>query len=342
MSEKFRRGIIQSRGLGDIIIALPIARHYYDQGEEIVWPICREFYPSFKDSAAWVSWVPIDTDEFGNFFLNTPLQVFKDRGVDQDEALYLYQYLNTAPELTDPEMFAILKFDQYKYQTSAVPFLKKWTLRNCITRNRGRESEFAAKLNLPARYAVTHLHGSSFHADIPVSWLDPAVDIIAIDEKLTDNIWDWLAVIEGAEAFVGIDSVFANMVDQMQVAGPELYWIRRSPWDLTPVLGESWKFVPTSLSTDDVQRVNPRKATEEKTAQVQQQQAAQRKPGDPVSHVPFQAQGNIPTSFMSALKPSPGGTGNLMTPPTQPQPTQQNKKSNPALDLYKSLGVRVK
>ena len=338
MSDKFRRGIIQSRGLGDILIALPIARHYWDQGEEIIWPICREFYASFKDSAPWVSWVPIDTDEFGNYFLNTPLQVFADQGVDHDEALYLYQYLNTAPELTDPEMFAILKFDQYKYQTSAVPFLKKWTLRNCITRNRGREAEFAAKLNLPERYAITHLSGSSFRADIPVTWLDPAVQVIAIDEKLTDNIWDWLSVIEGAEAFIGIDSVFANMVDQMQVAGPELYWIRRSPWDLTPVLGESWTFVPTSLPTDDVQRVNPRTAAAEQAAKT----APVKKAGDPVSHVPFQAAGVIPTSFMSALKPSPGGTGNLMAPPTQPPPTQQNKKSNPALDLYKSLGVRVK
>ena len=123
MSEKFKRGIIQSRGLGDILIALPIARHYWEQGEEIVWPICSEFLPSFKDSVNWVTWVPIETDAYGHYFLDTPLQEFARLGVDPDEALYLYQYLNTSPELTDPEMFAILKFDQYKYQTSAVPFL---------------------------------------------------------------------------------------------------------------------------------------------------------------------------------------------------------------------------
>ena len=74
---KFKRGIIQSRGLGDIIIALPIARHYWQQGEEIVWPICKEFHSSVKDHAAWVTWVPIDADPAGRFFLDRPLEVFK-------------------------------------------------------------------------------------------------------------------------------------------------------------------------------------------------------------------------------------------------------------------------
>jgi hypothetical protein len=179
--------------------------------------------------------------------------------------------------------------------------------------------------------------GSSFRADIRVDWLDPAVKVVNIDESLTDNIWDWLGVIESAEAFIGIDSVFANMVDQMQIKGPELYWIRRSPWDLTPVQGSAWTYVPTNLPTDDAVRVNPRKAAEELAAKNRPAPRA----GDPVSHVPFQAAGTIPTSFMSALKPSPGGTGNLMVPPTQ-QAQPQPKKTNPALDLYKSLGVRVK
>ena len=61
----FKRGIIQSRGLGDIIIALPIARHYYDQGEEVVWPVCAEFYTTVRDAVPWVTWVSIETDPAG-------------------------------------------------------------------------------------------------------------------------------------------------------------------------------------------------------------------------------------------------------------------------------------
>ena len=104
-----KRGIIQSRGLGDIIIALPIARHYFDRGDEIVWPVCEEFYSSVKDHVKWVNWVSIPTDPEGRYFLETPLSVFKDWGVDPDEALYLYQFLNTVPELTDPEISNCLR-----------------------------------------------------------------------------------------------------------------------------------------------------------------------------------------------------------------------------------------
>ena len=52
-------GIIQSRGIGDIVIALPIAKEYADQGNEIYWPICEDFVSHFKDTAPWVNWLPV-------------------------------------------------------------------------------------------------------------------------------------------------------------------------------------------------------------------------------------------------------------------------------------------
>jgi hypothetical protein len=67
MAKSKRLGIIQSRGLGDIVIALPIARHYYDQGWEILWPICQEFIHNFKDTVPWVKWISVTTDQ-GSFF----------------------------------------------------------------------------------------------------------------------------------------------------------------------------------------------------------------------------------------------------------------------------------
>jgi hypothetical protein len=301
---KVLRGIIQSRGLGDIIIALPIARHYYDQGEEIVWPICEEFYSSVKTHVPWVNWVPIETDPAGAFFLERPLAVFKEWGVDPDEALYLYQYLNVVPELTDPEMFNILKFDQYKYQTSGVPFRNKWDLGRCITRiNSGelalRDRLYADNL-LGKRYAVCHLTGSSARVDQSIiTFLDPAVKIINVDLYLTDSIFDWIGVLEGAEAIVCLDSAIANMVDQLNITGPQLYWIRRSAWDLTPVLGNSWTIVPTNLPITEPKRVDPAVAAREKAAK------NQARSGDTglVSHVPFETnKTGFPTSFMSALR----------------------------------------
>jgi hypothetical protein len=300
MTDKFKRGIIQSRGLGDIIIALPIARYYWSQGEEIVWPICREFYSSVKDHAAWVTWVPIDADPQGRFFLDRPLEVFREQGVDPDEALYLYQYLNTVPHLTDPELFNILKFDQYKYQTAGVPFRDKWRLDQCILRNLTRETALRKQLGLKLgdRYAVCHLTGSSARVEQSlITFLDPAVRVINVDDHLTDSIFDWCGVLEDAEALVCLDSALANMVDQLCIEGPKLYWIRRSAWDLTPVLGSAWTIVPTNLPIVEPKRVDP--AVEARNRQPK----SSAPDGALTSHVPFAVdRTGYPTSFMSALK----------------------------------------
>ncbi|MFM8760894.1 MAG: hypothetical protein ACKOPD_08980 [Polynucleobacter victoriensis] len=311
-----KRGIIQSRGLGDIIIALPIARYYYEQGDEIVWPICEEFVSSVQPYVDWVEWVSIPTDPAGKFFLETPLQVFKERAVDENQALFLYQYLNIVPELTDPEFFNILKFDQYKYQVAAVPFVHKWKLSECIVRNAAREAALAARLNLSERYCVAHLAGSSARVDaaLVTKFVDPAVQIINIDDYIQsgDSIFDWLGVLEGAETVVCLDSVFANMIDQLQLQGPELYWIRRSSWDLTPVLGSTWTFVPTNLPIKEPQRVDPAAEAAKKRGQPALTQPAPQAAATPpkgsgssglTSHVPFETdRSKIPTSFMHALR----------------------------------------
>jgi hypothetical protein len=284
-------GIIQSRGLGDIVIALPIARHYYDQGWSVYWPVCEEFISSLDRSVPWVTWIPVVTDPQGLYFFDEPLRLLRQLGVEEDNILYLYQYLSSRPDLTDPELFNILKFDQYKYWVSEVPFIKKWTLNSCITRDLKRENKLTRSLKLGSDpYAVVHLSGSSFRADIDLGWLAD-MRVVNVDLHLTDSVWDWLSVLEGASVFVGVDSVFANIVDSWQISIPQRYWIRRSAWDLTPVLGGNWTIVPTSLKIVEPVRVD-----------VQAQTRAQQSQSRAVSHVPFQAQGQIPTSYMQALK----------------------------------------
>lgn len=311
-----KRGIIQSRGLGDILIALPIARYYYEQGDEIVWPVCKEFISSVKPYVDWVTWVELDTDPSGAFFLETPLQVFEKMNVDPDEALFLYQYLNVVPELTDPEMFNILKFDQYKYQMAGVPFVRKWTLDSCVTRDLDREAALIKRLNLADRYCVVHLTGSSARVDVALvkNFIDPAVQIVNIDDYLEPglSIFDWRGVLEGAESVVCLDSAVANMIDQLGIQGPELYWIRRSAWDLTPVLGQSWTIVPTNLPIKEPQRVDPSAEAQKKRERAALTQAKPQ-PSTPAksasgssgltSHVPFETdKSKVPTSFMHALR----------------------------------------
>jgi hypothetical protein len=233
---------------------LPIAHYYYtEHGDEIYWPICEEFIPHFERHVPWVTWLPC-IDKRGLFFYDEPVQLLEDVGVE--DTLYLYQYLSSHPHHTDPELFSILKFDQYKYWVAEVPFLNKWRLQECILRDLEAERKLKEELGIRGEYAVVHLQGSSYTWRGDLGWLGD-LPIIDIASHPTASIFDWIGIIEGASAFVGVDSAVANMVDCLGIKGPDLYWIRRSAWDVTPVLGGRWTMVPNEeIDTRDPVRVD--------------------------------------------------------------------------------------
>jgi hypothetical protein len=230
-------GIIQSRGLGDICLALPIAKHFHDQGNEIIWPICQEFWPSFRDSVPWIKWVPIPTDADGDFFYSEPIKRLKS--FKCKEHICLYQSLNIVPELSQVPWFQVQKFDECKYTSAGVPFVKKWTLDKCITRSPEREQKLYDHVVKQPLYYVTHTEGSSYSTEPDLSAIPEDWQRITITDQETDCIFDWLKVIEGAQALIAIDSIIANMVDQLQL-DIDKYWIPRSHIHLTPVLGSVW------------------------------------------------------------------------------------------------------
>jgi len=234
-----RLGIIQSRGLGDIVIALPIARWYADQGWDIYWPICEQFVPSFKDSAPWVKWIPIPTDPQGRFFWDVPMERLKNFKVD--ETLCLYQALTGHPEFSNERWFQYTKFDQYKYIQAGVPFTQKWTLDQCITRDPQREGALYDKIVKNPQYAVVHLEGSDHRAKFDWSMIPEDCQAVEISQQ-SDSIWDWLKIIEGAQSIIMVDSVYANIVDQLGL-GDDRYFIQRSHIGLTPVQGQHWTWL---------------------------------------------------------------------------------------------------
>jgi hypothetical protein len=234
-----RLGIIQSRGLGDIVIALPIARWYADQGWDIYWPICEQFVPSFKDSAPWVKWIPIPTDPQGRFFWDVPMERLKNFRVD--ETLCLYQALTGHPEFSNERWFQYTKFDQYKYIQAGVPFTQKWTLDQCITRDPKREQMLYDKIVKNPQYAVVHLEGSDHRANFDWSMIPEDWQAVEISQQ-SDSIWDWLKIIEGAQSIIMVDSVYANIVDQLGL-GDDRYFIQRSHIGLTPVQGQHWTWL---------------------------------------------------------------------------------------------------
>lgn len=242
-----RIGIIQSRGLGDLVIALPIALHFREQGKEVLWPICEEFMPSMVKAAPWVNWIPLKTDTHGNFFYFHAYGNLKYRSCE--DIICLYQYLSNQPELSDPDMFPILKFDQTKYAKAGVAFKDKMRLPECIVRDPAAEDRVYKAVVQQDRYIVVHTEGSSAKINLDFSDAEEqGYQVVRITEGVTDNVFDWLRVMEGAETLYLFDSVFANIADQMDLQ-VEKWFIRRSKMDLTPVLLSNWNYFPLSQLT---------------------------------------------------------------------------------------------
>jgi hypothetical protein len=236
-------GIIQSRGMGDIIIALPIALALKEQGHEIVWPICEEFIPNLQRHVDWITWVPLQTDRQGLFFYDRPMQLLK---YTTDEQLNLMQFLSSRPGDSDPDLFPILKFDQYKYATAGVPYRNKMRLGECITRDPAVEQHLKQLVVQGDRYIVTHLAGSDRQLALDFSDAEAqGYQVVNITERAGYSVFDWISVLEGAESLYLIDSCFANMVDQLDI-GRDKWFIRRSKMDLTPVLLSDWQYFPVS------------------------------------------------------------------------------------------------
>ena len=240
-----RIGIIQSRGLGDLLIALPIALAYKEQGyKEILWPICEEFMPTMTKAAPWITWIPLKTDSHGNYFYFHAMGNLKYR--DCEQIVCLYQYLSNQPELSDPDLFPILKFDQYKYAAAGVAFKHKQRLAECITRDPAAEDRVYAAVVKQPKYIVVHLEGSDKR--YALDWSDAEAQgyqVVHIREGVSANALDWLKVLEGAESLYLIDSCYANLVDGLDMHRDK-WFIRRSKMDLTPVLLSDWNYFPLS------------------------------------------------------------------------------------------------
>lgn len=235
-------GIIQSRGLGDLVIALPIAGHYRDQGWSISWPILENFIPSMQSVAPWVTWIPLTYDPPGRYFYDEPYRILKQQGCD--EILPLYQHL-TGHDFAREKYFQYTSFDQYKYIAAGVDFLEKWRLGHYIQRDPSREQALYHKLAPPdgREYAVLHLEGSDHRAKFDLDLIPPDLYQIEITDQHTDVIWDWLTIIDRSSLVVMVDSVFANITDQLGLA-KERYFIQRSHIGLTPVHGHNWIWIP--------------------------------------------------------------------------------------------------
>jgi hypothetical protein len=132
-----------------------------------------------------------------------------------------------------------LKFDEYKYAVTGIPFSEKWNLK--LKRDLAREARFFDSLGITRPFICVHRIGSNFEADIaiPEEW-KKEFQVVEIDGPGTP--FDWITTLERASKLLMIDSAFANLVEQLNLPN-EKYMMLRSPGLLTPVYRNGWRFL---------------------------------------------------------------------------------------------------
>jgi len=233
-------GIIQSRGLGDIVLALPIALHYKEQGYEVLWPITDVWVEQMQYYVPWIKWIPLQPDQ-GAFFYDIPKTLLKN--FKCDEIVCLYNSLTGHPEFSQEPWFQHTAFDQYKYIRAGLPFKDKLRLPECITRDPAREQQLYDRIRGAdtTPYIVTHLSSSEQTVTYDPEIIPQGWQVIPITQE--GHIFDWLKIIEKAEVLIVTDSVFVNLIDGLDLQGPERYFIPQHHIQLSATLLGNWNYL---------------------------------------------------------------------------------------------------
>lgn len=238
-----RIGFMQSEGIGDIVIALPIARHFLDQGHEIVWPVNDRFCGFLARAVPRVRWLPVDgtlrDTQPVRFFYEDPKTLLEQAGCDRVHVLYS-KLAVPGLEVVNRGLAQSLKFDEYKYAVTGVPFHLKWTLE--IERDLARETALFDSLGITGPYICVHRqgHDHKFEFALPDEWKRD-YQIVEIGPR-TDSPFDWIYTLEGAARLLLLDSCFSNLVEQLNLPN-EKYLVLRSYMEATPVMKNGWQFV---------------------------------------------------------------------------------------------------
>lgn len=232
-----RIGLIQTRGIGDIIIALPIADHFIELGYEVVWPIDADFVRIFAPIKPEITFLPVQNGP--GYFFHDPVRLIGEHNCER--TIILYSYLSDL-NIFDTRLSGSLKFDEYKYAIAGVPFSKKWDLK--YKRDMAREQALFDSLKITGDYVC--FHGQSSDMPKPLVLPERMADGLQIInlEKMSDteSPFDWLLTFERAKKLILIDSCFANLVEQMNLAGDKCIIVKNTVQH-TPVFKNGWQFM---------------------------------------------------------------------------------------------------
>lgn len=226
-----RIGIIQPGRIGDIVICLPIAKHYYDQGCDVVWPVAKDILNQFINHIDYVKFIPCEFSviESYNICISSGCNNILDLSFRLPDPVNNFNAF-----LFDNKS---LKFDELKYEIAGLPIETKYNLD--INRDRGKENELYESLDLRnTDYCVVHSQGSDGHKPKIDDKIYKGLKVINIS-NLTDSIFDWIKVLQKANTVITIDSCFANLCNQLKLKQKK-YFIHRPPPNPSPSITEDW------------------------------------------------------------------------------------------------------
>ena len=234
---KKKLGLIQTGGLGDIHIALPIALFYHKKNFEIYWPIIENWVTQMKHYVPWINWIGISRENKDQAY-NEPVKILDSVGVEKK--IPLYNFLRSKPELSNTPYFPFVPFDKFKYIKADVPFFYKWKLNECIKRDTHREDEIFNKFVKNKNFVVTHIKASNHTAAFDLSLIPKDFQVVEITND--GYVLDWLKVIEKAKMLFMTNSVMANITEQLNFENTK-YYIPRLNMITNPVFINDWIWI---------------------------------------------------------------------------------------------------
>jgi hypothetical protein len=191
--------IIQPGKVGDILIVLPIAKHYADLGYKVYWIAPKKYHSllSYAEYVTPLEVVPMNTEVIDlSFGINTNSEVHK---------------------LWMKVRHTLKSFVELKYQIAKVSLSN---LRNLVyNRDLQKEIEVWDMVYPRENYILVH-SGSDYGRQIEIDG-DNVVEFTPIDGY---TIFDWRKVIENASEIHCIDSSLLNFVETIPDLNAELFY----------------------------------------------------------------------------------------------------------------------
>lgn len=177
--------IVQPGRFGDILICLPIAKHFYDQSQVVYWLCPKEYHDLFRS----IDYV-------------TPVS----EPVPADQVIDLsFGFGGNIEAWWQGNKESFESFVTAKYFLAGVNLQQRWNLK--FNRNYYRENALLSKF--PKHYILTHevTHSGRFlNLDIPGK-----VEFKPVEGFF--NIFDWYLVIKNADEIHCIDSALSNFIE---------------------------------------------------------------------------------------------------------------------------------